>query len=129
MRQGWPASQLYFMRSGYVDLIMNKAVVDVLRDGDFFGEAALMELPSNPQLQQARPAFFVAPAACAAAVWKPPIKVADSATLFALGKWGHRHPKRPALVTPTAEIDPAMLPRLLMGNSVLIMPFRNCICT
>ena len=52
MRQGWPANQVYFIRSGYVDLIMNKAVVDTLRDGDFFGEAALMELPSQQDLQQ-----------------------------------------------------------------------------
>ena len=52
MRQGWPAKQVYFIRSGYVDLIMNKAVVDTLRDGDFFGEAALMELPSAQELQQ-----------------------------------------------------------------------------
>ena len=54
MRQGWPANQLYFLRSGYVDLVMNKAVVDTLRDGDFFGEAALMELPSEEDLQRVR---------------------------------------------------------------------------
>lgn len=56
LRQGWPATQIYFMRSGYVDLIMNKAVVDTLRDGDYFGEAALMELPSPQELQQVSPA-------------------------------------------------------------------------
>ncbi|KAK9787865.1 hypothetical protein WJX73_005550 [Symbiochloris irregularis] len=52
MRQGWPANQVYFIRSGYVDLIMNKKVVDTLHDGDFFGEAALMELPSEEDLME-----------------------------------------------------------------------------
>lgn len=58
MRQGWPANQVYFIRSGYVDLIMNKKVVDTLHDGDFFGEAALMQLPSDGDLTEVRKAFL-----------------------------------------------------------------------
>ena len=45
IRQGWPAQHMYFIRSGYVDLIMDKLAVDTLRDGDFFGEDALLALP------------------------------------------------------------------------------------
>ena len=45
IRQGWPAQHMYFIRSGYVDLIMDKLVVDTLHDGDFFGEDALLALP------------------------------------------------------------------------------------
>ena len=45
VRQGWPAQHMWFIRSGYVDLIMDRLVVDTLRDNDFFGEDALLRLP------------------------------------------------------------------------------------
>ena len=41
---------MYFIRAGYVDLIMDKLVVDTLRDGDFFGEDALLAMPPADQL-------------------------------------------------------------------------------
>ena len=50
IRQGWPAAHMYFIRSGYVDLIMDKLVVDTLREGDFFGEDALLSLPPADML-------------------------------------------------------------------------------
>ena len=43
---------MYFVRSGYVDLIMDGAVVDTVQPGDFFGEVALLSLPPTSELLQ-----------------------------------------------------------------------------
>lgn len=43
---------MYFVRSGYVDLIMDGAVVDTIQPGDFFGEVALLSLPPTSELLQ-----------------------------------------------------------------------------
>ena len=36
---------MYFVCSGFVDLVMDGAVVDTIYAGDYFGEIALLALP------------------------------------------------------------------------------------
>lgn len=43
---------MYFVRSGFIDLIMDGAVVDTVQPGDFFGEVALLSLPPTSELLQ-----------------------------------------------------------------------------
>lgn len=46
---------MYFVRSGFVDLIMDGAVVDTVQAGDFFGEVALLSLPPTSELLEVWP--------------------------------------------------------------------------
>lgn len=41
---------MYFVRSGFVDLVMDGAVVDTIPPGGYFGEVALLTLPSKDEL-------------------------------------------------------------------------------
>ena len=43
---------MYFVRSGFVDLVMDGAVVDTIAAGDYFGEVALLALPPTHELLQ-----------------------------------------------------------------------------
>ena len=43
---------MYFVRSGFVDLVMDGAVVDTIAAGDYFGEVALLALPPTDELLQ-----------------------------------------------------------------------------
>lgn len=43
---------MYFVRSGFVDLVMDGAVVDTIQAGDYFGEVALLALPPTHELLQ-----------------------------------------------------------------------------
>ena len=43
---------MYFVRSGFVDLLMDGAVVDTIQAGDYFGEVALLALPPTHDLLQ-----------------------------------------------------------------------------
>ena len=43
---------MYFVRSGFVDLMMDGAVVDTIQAGDYFGEVALLSLPPTDELLQ-----------------------------------------------------------------------------
>ena len=43
---------MYFVRSGFVDLVMDGAVVDTIQPGDYFGEVALLALPPTHELLQ-----------------------------------------------------------------------------
>eukprot|EP00884_Botryococcus_braunii_P019155 jgi/Botrbrau1/5923/Bobra.0366s0097.1 len=52
LRQGWPATTMFFVRSGFVDLQVNKQVADTLSDGQFFGEAALLIVPSDEECRE-----------------------------------------------------------------------------
>ena len=49
---------MYFVRSGFVDLVMDGAVVDTIQPGDYFGEVALLALPPTHELLQV-PVQFV----------------------------------------------------------------------
>ena len=46
---------MYFVRSGFVDLLMDGAVVDTIQAGDYFGEVALLALPPTHDLLQVTP--------------------------------------------------------------------------
>lgn len=50
IRQGWPSRSMYFIKHGYVDLLVDGVVVDTVREGDYFGEVALLPLPSKEEL-------------------------------------------------------------------------------
>ncbi|KAL3143569.1 Potassium/sodium hyperpolarization-activated cyclic nucleotide-gated channel 3 [Trebouxia sp. C0009 RCD-2024] len=52
LKQGWPGRSMYFVRSGFVDLVMDGAVVDTIQPGDYFGEVALLALPPTHELLQ-----------------------------------------------------------------------------
>ena len=52
LKQGWPGRSMYFVRSGFVDLVMDGAVVDTIQAGDYFGEVALLALPPTHELLQ-----------------------------------------------------------------------------
>ena len=52
LKQGWPGRSMYFVRSGFVDLVMDGAVVDTIAAGDYFGEVALLALPPTHELLQ-----------------------------------------------------------------------------
>ena len=52
MRQGRLGRSMYFVRSGFVDLLMDGAVVDTVQAGDYFGEVALLTLPPADELMQ-----------------------------------------------------------------------------
>ena len=43
---------MYFVRTGFVDLMMDGAVVDTIQAGDYFGEVALLALPPTHELLQ-----------------------------------------------------------------------------
>ena len=43
---------MYFIKHGYVDLLVDGVVVDTVREGDYFGEVALLPLPSPEDLLQ-----------------------------------------------------------------------------
>ena len=61
--QGWPNSQMFFLRNstGYVDMVVKvdgkEQIIDTLTGGNCFGETALLPLPSSEALQQVRPAL------------------------------------------------------------------------
>ncbi|KAL3143545.1 Potassium/sodium hyperpolarization-activated cyclic nucleotide-gated channel 3 [Trebouxia sp. C0009 RCD-2024] len=50
LRQGKLGRSMYFVRSGFVDLVMDGAVVDTIPPGGYFGEVALLTLPSKDEL-------------------------------------------------------------------------------
>ena len=50
LRQGKLGRSMYFVRSGFVDLVMDGAVVDTIAAGDYFGEVALLALPPTHEL-------------------------------------------------------------------------------
>ena len=50
LRQGKLGRSMYFVRSGFVDLVMDGAVVDSIAAGDYFGEVALLSLPPTHEL-------------------------------------------------------------------------------
>ncbi len=52
LKQGWPGRSMYFVRSGFVDLVMDGAIVDTIQAGDYFGEVALLALPPTHELLQ-----------------------------------------------------------------------------
>lgn len=52
VRQGKLGRSMYFVRSGFVDLVMDGAVVDTIQAGDYFGEVALLALPPTHELLQ-----------------------------------------------------------------------------
>ena len=54
LRQGKLGRSMYFVRTGFVDLVMDGAVVDTIQAGDYFGEVALLALPPTHELLQVR---------------------------------------------------------------------------
>ena len=52
---------MYFVRTGFVDLMMDGAVVDTIQTGDYFGEVALLALPPTHELLQVQPQLPVFP--------------------------------------------------------------------
>ena len=55
LRQGKLSRSMYFVRTGFVDLVMDGAVVDTIQAGDYFGEVALLALPPTHELLQVQP--------------------------------------------------------------------------
>ena len=55
LRQGKLGRSMYFVRSGFVDLVMDGAVVDTIQAGDYFGEVALLSLPPTHELLKVPP--------------------------------------------------------------------------
>ncbi len=63
VRQGWSSRSMWFVLSGFVDLVMDGAVVDTIQAEDYFGEVALLALPPTHELLQVlplplKPSFF-----------------------------------------------------------------------
>ena len=61
LRQGKLGRSMYFVRSGFVDLVMDGAVVDTIQAGDYFGEVALLSLPPTHELLKVPPVLPSAP--------------------------------------------------------------------
>lgn len=52
LKEGWPGRSMYFVRSGFVDLVMDGAVADTVYPGGMFGEVALLAMPPVHALTQ-----------------------------------------------------------------------------
>lgn len=50
---------MYFVRAGFVDLIIDGTVADTVHPGDVFGEVALLTLPPEDELTQVCPALLL----------------------------------------------------------------------